>query len=137
MPSPRMTVQRAAIAECIREQSGFVSAQQLHEELSAQGQRIGLATVYRALQAMADDGELDLLRSDGETLYRRCATETHHHHLVCRSCGKTVEVSGEGVEKWAHHVAQQAGFVDVSHTLELVGLCAQCARTDASPSLGE
>ncbi len=129
MPNPRMTVQRAAISQAIAQQDGFVSAQQLHEALASEGTRIGLATVYRTLTSMAEEGELDTLRSDGETLYRRCESETHHHHLVCRKCGNTVEVSGAQAEAWAREVAAKAGFSDVVHTFELVGLCSQCAQT--------
>ena len=70
--------------------------------------------------------ELDVLRTeDGEAVYRRCST-THHHHLVCRSCGRTVEVEGPTVERWADSVADRHGFTDVSHTLEIFGTCPDC-----------
>lgn len=129
MPSPRMTSQRIAIASAIGGEPGFVSAQELHEKLADAGSKIGLATVYRTLSAMSDDGELDVLRTDTETLYRRCGTDTHHHHLVCRQCGKTIEVQGETVERWAQKIAADAGFSQISHTVELTGLCSNCAIT--------
>jgi Fur family ferric uptake transcriptional regulator len=72
------------------------------------------------------------LRTDpGETLYRRCSVG-HHHHLVCRGCGRAVEVDGPAVERWADRVAAEHGFADVSHTLEIVGTCAECAQSPAS-----
>ena len=75
---------------------------------------------------MAEAGELDVLRNaDGEAAYRRCSTG-HHHHLVCRSCGRTVEVSGPAVETWANAVAAEHGFRDVSHDLEIFGTCGDC-----------
>jgi Fur family ferric uptake transcriptional regulator len=84
--------------------------------------------VYNQLRALADAGEVDTLRtSDGETLYRRCGTG-HHHHLVCRDCGGTVEVEGPEVERWADRVAGRHGFVDIAHTVEIVGTCSACAR---------
>ena len=87
----RATRQRAAVAALLTESEEFRSAQDLHLLLRARGEAIGLTTVYRTLQSMADGGEVDVLRSgDGETVYRRCSTG-HHHHLVCRSCGRTVE----------------------------------------------
>ena len=122
----RKTPQRAAIAAHIATLPGFVSAQQLHEELARSGSRIGLATVYRNLQSLADDGALDVVYSEGQNLYRSCATHEHHPHLVCRVCGNAVEVSGAGVEKWARDVAAEAGYSDVSHTLELYGVCTNC-----------
>ncbi|MCU1587204.1 MAG: Fur family transcriptional regulator [Frankiales bacterium] len=121
------TRQRLAVAGALATVDGFASAQQLHEVLRRQGQSVGLTTVYRHLQALADAGEVDLLRTgEGESVYRRCAAPDHHHHLVCRSCGATVEVTGPVVESWAASVAQEHGFRDVSHTVEVFGTCARC-----------
>jgi Fur family ferric uptake transcriptional regulator len=124
----RMTPQRAAVAEVLGDTDEFRSAQQLHELLRRRGDRVGLATVYRTLQALADGGEVDVLRAeDGESLYRRCARREHHHHLVCRECGRTVEIDGPTVEAWASTVAAAHGFGDIEHTIELWGTCAECA----------
>lgn len=120
----RPTRQRAALAELMATTSQFLSAQELHSRLQARGASVGLATVYRNLQAMAADGDVDVLRTDdGEAAYRSCSTDSHHHHLVCRECGRTVEVEGPAVESWATEVARQHGFTDVTHTIELFGTC--------------
>jgi Fur family ferric uptake transcriptional regulator len=126
-PAPqRRTRQRVAVDEILAERPEFRSAQEIHDELRHRGDRVGLTTVYRTLQAMTDAGELDAIRTvDGETAYRRCSTG-HHHHLVCRACGRTVEVSGPAVEKWANAVAEQNGFREVSHDLEIFGTCDRC-----------
>ena len=126
VPGQRATRQRAAIADLLDELTDFRSAQEIHEELRRRGEGIGLTTVYRTLQALSDAGEIDVLRTGtGEASYRRCS-EHHHHHLVCRSCGKTVEVEGPAVEHWAERVALQHGFAEVSHTVEILGVCAVC-----------
>jgi Fur family transcriptional regulator, ferric uptake regulator len=126
VPGRRSTRQRAAVAELLEQVSDFRSAQELHEELRKRGQGIGLTTVYRTLQSLADAGEVDVLRTDsGEAVYRRCS-EHHHHHLVCRTCGRTVEVEGPAVEKWAERVAAENGFSEISHTVEVFGTCADC-----------
>lgn len=122
----RRTRQRAAVAAIVSERDEFKTAQQIHADLRSGGDSIGLTTVYRTLQSMAETGELDALRTgEGETAYRRCSGG-HHHHLVCRSCGRTVEVSGPAVERWADAVAQEHGFRDVSHDLEIFGTCGAC-----------
>ncbi|MFX4288058.1 Fur family transcriptional regulator [Janibacter sp. G349] len=122
----RPTRQRTAIEADIDRSDEFRSAQEVHASLVAGGDKIGLATVYRTLQAMVDEDALDSLRTDdGEIVYRRCSTG-HHHHLVCRDCGRTVEVEGPAVERWADKVSAEHGFTDVSHTLELFGRCADC-----------
>ncbi|PFG41295.1 Fur family zinc uptake regulator [Georgenia soli] len=124
----RMTRQRSAVSDLLGRTEDFRSAQQLHEMLRSSGSTVGLATVYRTLQSLAEAGQVDVLRTgDGEALYRRCARQTHHHHLVCRECGRTVEIEGETVERWAAKVAQDNGFVDVDHTAELFGTCSVCA----------
>lgn len=126
--APRSTRQQAAVRAILDDVDEFRSAQQLHALLQRQGQSIGLATVYRALARMVDEGAVDaLMRDDGETLYRRCSTG-HHHHLVCRRCGRTVEVEGPAVETWARTVATGHGFQEVSHTVEVFGLCPECAN---------
>ncbi|MBB3674982.1 Fur family transcriptional regulator [Modestobacter versicolor] len=126
----RNTRQRAAVNAVFDELEGFHSAQEVHARMRAAGDSIGLSTVYRAVQALVDDGELDSIRTDGgESIYRRCSTR-HHHHLVCRSCGRTEEVEGPTVERWADRVAAEHGFVDVRHTLEIFGTCQACHRAD-------
>ncbi len=128
VPGRRSTRQRTAVAELLEQLSDFRSAQELHEELRKRGQGIGLTTVYRTLQSLADAGEIDVLRTDnGEAVYRRCS-DHHHHHLVCRNCGRTVEVEGPAVEKWAERVAAENDFSEVSHTVEVFGTCAACTR---------
>jgi Fur family ferric uptake transcriptional regulator len=122
----RPTRQRRAIAQVLTTFSDFRSAQQIHELLARKGDSVGLATVYRTLQLMAETGEVDLLRSeDGEAIYRRCS-DAHHHHLVCRGCGATVEVDGPAVERWTSAIAQDHGFTEVSHSLEIFGTCPAC-----------
>jgi Fur family transcriptional regulator, ferric uptake regulator len=122
----RATKQRAAIADLLDSLEEFKSAQELHDELRRRGENIGLTTVYRTLQTMSTANQVDTLRTDtGESVYRRCSTH-HHHHLVCRSCGATVEVEGPEVETWATEVAARHGFVDVSHTIEIFGTCRAC-----------
>ena len=127
----RSTRQRAAISALLDKLDDFRSAQELHDELRRRGEGIGLTTVYRTLQQMATAGVVDALRTDtGEAVYRRCSDD-HHHHLVCRACGSTVEVQGDQVETWATEVAREHGFSDVSHTIEIFGLCSTCTSAQS------
>lgn len=139
--SQRTTKQGGAVREALRSLDGFHSAQDVYAAMRAAGDSVGLATVYRHLQGLSDAGEADVIRTtSGETTYRLCGESAaegpahHHHHLVCRSCGKAVDVEGKAVEAWAAQVAVDAGFTDVDHTVEIFGTCAECAtrRSDAS-----
>ncbi|MCL2849266.1 MAG: transcriptional repressor [Micrococcales bacterium] len=128
MIGQRTTRQRTAIAALLDEIDEFRSAQQLHALLADRGTHVGLATVYRTLGAMADADELDALRTDsGQWLYRRCERQ-HHHHLVCRRCGATVEVTGPALESLVRTIATDHGYTDVTHTLELFGTCSRCTQ---------
>jgi Fur family transcriptional regulator, ferric uptake regulator len=133
-PRIRVTRQGEAIDAMLRTADGFRTAQDLYGELRAQGSSVGLTTVYRHLKVLADAGEIDVVhRPDGEAQYRLCfptktdrsAPPDHHHHLVCRVCGRAVEVDGPEVEQWAERVAKAAGYTQISHTVEVFGLCPQ------------
>jgi Fur family transcriptional regulator, ferric uptake regulator len=125
----RHTRQRGEVLALLREVEGFHSAQHLHQMLLARKARVGLTTVYRTLQMLVEAGEVDSTRlPGGEQLFRRCSQSKHHHHLVCRECGRTAEVAGPAVERWADQVAAQHGFTDVGHTLEIFGVCAECSH---------
>jgi Fur family ferric uptake transcriptional regulator len=131
-PRERSTRQKRALAALLAGSSGFRSAQDLFTELRGRGENVGLTTVYNQLGALAEAGEVDAVRTEtGEVLYRQCATANHHHHLLCRRCGRTIEVEGPEVEEWADRVAAVHGFADVAHTVEVVGTCADCAGSAA------
>jgi Fur family transcriptional regulator, ferric uptake regulator len=119
----RSSSKRDAILTVLEQSDGFLSAQDIHTALRNEGLKVGLATVYRTLQALTDSDDLDVMRTEsGEATYRSCSA-SHHHHLVCRQCGKTVEVKGPTVERWADSTASKHGFRDVSHTVEIFGVC--------------
>lgn len=123
----RMTRQRLAVLDLLADQTDFRSAHQIHDDLAERGKSVGLATVYRTLQSLVESGQVDTLRNEGEITYRKCRRAAHHHHLVCRSCGLTVEFQGDVVESWARELAARNGFIQVEHTLEFFGLCEKCA----------
>lgn len=132
MAAQRNTWQRERVRDALADARGFVSAQSLHAALRDENTGIGLATVYRALAGLAAAGEADSLQSpEGEALYRACSMSGHHHHLICRSCGLTVEIEATAVEQWAHDTAARHGFRDAEHVVDIFGLCASCATGKA------
>jgi Fur family ferric uptake transcriptional regulator len=122
----RSTRQRSAVAALLNELEDFHTAQDIHALLRTRGEAIGLTTVYRCLQLLADANEVDVFRTDdGVTAYRRCSP-SHHHHLVCRNCGRTIEVDGPAVERWAKDISAAHGFLAVEHKVEVIGTCSDC-----------
>ena len=133
----RATRQGEAVREALRVAGGFRSAQDVYATLRGEGGSVGLSTVYRHLQNLVEDGVVDVIHTaDGEATYRFCgdtATGHHHHHLVCRQCGRTEEIEGRAIERWAGEVADQYGFTEVDHTVELFGVCPSCS---SAPPVG-
>jgi Fur family transcriptional regulator, ferric uptake regulator len=129
----RNTWQREAVRGALDARDDFVSAQTLHIGMRETGSPIGLTTVYRALSDLAEAGDADSLQSpSGESLYRACRTSQHHHHLICRSCGRTVEIEASEIEDWAAAVAARNGFSDPRHVVDVFGLCAACQAAGRS-----
>ncbi len=126
--SQRMTWQRRAVLDELAEDTTFRSAQQIHSAITSTGRDVGLATVYRNLQRLGAQENVDVvLSSDGETLYRLCEESTHHHHLVCEQCGATEEVMTPQLEEAIDSLARQHGYSLRRHKVELYGLCPTCA----------
>ena len=124
----RQTKQRDLVVTALTKARGFVSAQALHASMTHSGSTISLATVYRALTDMVGEGDVDsLLSLEGENLYRACSSNGHHHHLMCRECGATVEIDAKPIEEWSRAQAAAYDFTDVEHVVDIFGLCSQCA----------
>ena len=131
MATSRTTRQRTQILEALKDASGAVSAQELFVDLRGAGTPVALATVYRQLQRLADEGEVDrLTRDSGEQAFRVCSGG-HHHHLICDACGRVEEVRDCRLEEWAATVGREHGFTRVQHAAEFRGLCDDCAAKPA------
>lgn len=127
----RNTRQSGAVKNALVEAGGFRTAQDVYATLRAQGEPVGLSTIYRHLQAFADDGVVDVIHTpEGESTYRYCGKggQAHHHHLVCRECGRAEEIEGRAVERWAAAMADKFGYTEVDHTVEIFGRCGDCSR---------
>src|ERR687895_189893 len=96
-------------SDALRGREEAITAQDLHGELRAAGEPVGLTTVYRTLASLADAGLLDAFPRDGEQAFRLCS-DAHHHHLICEACNKVEEITAEEVERWVDAVASRRGF---------------------------
>jgi Fur family ferric uptake transcriptional regulator len=128
----RATRQRATVLDALRGRPDAITAQDLHGELRAGGEPVGLTTVYRTLASLADAGLLDAIPRDGEQAFRLCS-EDHHHHLICESCDRVDEIAADEVERWVDAVASRRGFHVTGHRADIFGLCAGCAASSDRP----
>jgi Fur family ferric uptake transcriptional regulator len=122
----RPTRQRLLVLETLAAEPHDATAQEIHARLRARGERVGLATVYRALAILREKDVVDeLVHHAGETCYRLCSPG-HHHHLVCSSCHRVEELEGCEIDSWVAKTSKRHGFRHASHTVEVVGVCADC-----------
>ena len=106
----RNTKQKELIHDALKASDEFISAQDLHRKLEDEDVKVGLATVYRQLNALAEAGEADTVRLEGQQLFRLCGDDGHHHHLVCTNCGKTVEIESPS-ETWLRGISTKYGSI--------------------------
>lgn len=123
----RPTRQRLEILAELAREPDDVTAQALWRRLRGRRRsQIGLATVYRTLALLNAQGVIDSLsHHGGEQCYRLCS-DVHHHHLVCSSCHRVVEIEECGLDGWLRSVSARHGFVPTDHRVEITGLCAGC-----------
>lgn len=126
----RNSARRTRILEHLQDVDRFLSSQEIHKQLKSQGQSLGLATVYRQLEILVEEGQLDSIVSPkGEKLFRHCGVdEDHHHHIICRKCGLTKQIEISEVEEMAELAGRKYKFSDVTHSLEIFGLCEKCSK---------
>ena len=122
----RVTKQRKAMLEVLSASENPMSAEETHKHLSAGV--CDLVTVYRSLEQLERAGVVQLgVRENGTKVYCLSHGNDHHHHLSCRSCGRTERVDvcmGEELEK----IGKSFGFSELSHVMELFGLCPECSN---------
>ncbi|MGN6688699.1 MAG: Fur family transcriptional regulator [Actinomycetales bacterium] len=124
-----MTHVPGAVQDVLVAQRRFLTAAEVQAALATRGQAAATSSVYRVLTRLADAGQVDkVLGEDGQTRYRACVADDHHHHLLCRSCGATEELVHPDLEAWAQRTAAEHGFALETDVLELIGLCRSCRR---------
>lgn len=130
----RVTRQRLRVLEALIAEPNDATAQDIYESLRKRREPIGLATVYRALALLTEQGVVDaLMHRPGEVCYRLCSAG-HHHHLTCSECHQVVELGDCELEPWLANLGGVHGFTVTSHAIEVAGICADCAKTAAKPS---
>jgi len=133
----RGTTQRSAVLATLGSSGRFRTAQEIYSELRQSGARVGLTTVYRHLQKLADSGVIHAVQTASrQTAYRQCSTTAPHHHLICVGCGAGIEITGTEMDDWVESQAVRLGYSDVSHSLEIRGLCPACARASSTRTTG-
>lgn len=132
----RITGARRVLSEAVAEHAGHFTAEQVLAASRRRGHPVGRATVFRSLETMAGLGLIERVDlPSGEHAYVACQPASHHHHVVCSRCGRSIEVGDIGLDPVLDRVARSTGFRIDSHRLELFGLCEQCRAGTATASV--
>jgi Fur family ferric uptake transcriptional regulator len=124
----RRGLARARVIDFLDAQDCCVGAQELHRELVSRGEQVGLASVYRVLDVLAEKRlvqRVDL--GDGVTRFEpiRDAVE-HHHHIVCDDCGRIEPFADQRLERVLRDVEERSGYAVAGHDIVLRGACSAC-----------
>ena len=130
-----MGAARAAVIEYLDEQQCCRGAQEIHEALAARGSTVGLASVYRALDVLAQLKLVHRIDVDGTACFEPAdPSGEHHHHAICDRCGKMDAFEDPELERLIDDVADRLGYAVGGHDIVLRGACPDCARGPARSS---
>lgn len=133
----RLTPQRQAVLDALRETVEWCTAIDLFQRLRGGGSAVGLATIYRTLRALVRANLVDAVRDEaGRQLFHARPPDHSHYHLVCRVCGRTIQVDVEQVVRWAAETAARHGFSASEPLIRLTGRCPLCTSASDPPSTG-
>ena len=123
----RPPAHRDTLVALMAEHKSFRSAAQLHDELHDRGQWVGIATIYRLLEAMTQSGEVDRITDRRGARYRLCSSNAEHHcPLICSTCDTAIEADGTDLIEWANAAAAEHGFSDAHVKATVIGTCPRC-----------
>lgn len=126
-----ITRQRVLVAEVLLASEDHPSVEQLRRRLVERGEHVGMATLYRTVDALVKSGlvrERDF--GEGFKRFEPARESSEHAHLVCDRCGAVVEFSNERLERMLRMTADEYRFHYERHRVEIHGVCADCRRRD-------
>lgn len=130
----KVTTQRVDILEALEERPDkHLTAEEIYEIVREKNPEIGLATVYRTIQLLAELNLIDKLNlGDGFVRYEIGSTDDekkthHHHHLICLGCGNVLTFQGDLLDTLENQIQKTMGFEVVDHEVKMYGYCKSCA----------
>ena len=125
----RQTAGRREILAAIDGMNGHFDPQTLHDRLRAKGSKVSRASIYRTIPILVAQGVInEVEKTEKHAHYEKTIGKAHHDHLICLSCGRTIEFCSPTIEMLQNEVCQHAAFEGVRHTLEIMGYCKECRR---------
>jgi Fur family ferric uptake transcriptional regulator len=120
---------RSAVIELLGRQHCCLTAQEIFDGLRGEGRRVGIASIYRALDQLTRDGFVQRVEIGDDTSRFEPAHSggEHHHHLVCDDCGKVEAFEDDELERALRKVERRTGYSVAGHDVVLRGACETCS----------
>ena len=132
----KVTPKRIAIIEILMKEPGYLSPEEIWRKMKIQFNRIGLPTVYRNLEELADGNIISKITHPNRQLYYFfCGNNEHHHHFVCLSCRNVDDINFCAIHELRKEVKKKLNAQVVSHILQVNGLCKECLRKKVKEDL--
>ncbi len=129
----KRTAQRDLILDVFLRTEEHLSSEDLYRLVKQEDPSIGQTTVYRTLKLLTEAGLAREVRfGDGRTRYEHNYKHPHHDHMICTSCGKTIEFFSADLERLQDKIAARHKFEITHHTLRMFGYCADCRDAAAT-----
>jgi Fe2+ or Zn2+ uptake regulation protein len=125
-----LTNQRQLLLKLMRDAEGHIDAKELYRRASAKDESISPATVYRTLNLFKELGLVDEMRLGKVRCYYEVRQSSEHQHLVCKGCGKVMEIQNPYFNKLVGAVRKEHGFRVTKAELYLEGYCPECEDKD-------
>jgi Fur family transcriptional regulator, ferric uptake regulator len=121
------TKPREQISQILRDEPRFLTAAEIHRRLDLASAKVSLSTVYRTLDHLVAKGAVtSRVDAEGEASFMHCEPLRHHHHAICRTCGRVVDLDCDAAEQFAAALRERHGFELDGHAMEFFGRCSQC-----------
>ena len=127
----RLTAARRAVVEIMAQSRHAITPIEIYDEAHAAHPALGLVTVYRTLEALAEQGLIQRVHQPQGCQAFIPAPTGHQHLLLCRQCGQAALFEGDDLEKLIRSIARKTGFQITEHWLQLFGLCPNCRNGQA------
>ena len=128
----KVTKQRIAIIKILENAKEPITAEEIYDQLESK-ELLNYSTVYRTLNTLSDKGAIIKTGEPGGKMYFQLKGHHHAHELECLACHKHIVIDACPVEAFSRAVSKETGFVVKEHSLQIKGLCAECAEHDHQP----
>ena len=132
----KVTPKRIAIIEILVKEPGYLSPEEIWRKMKGQFSRIGLPTVYRNLEELAEGNIISKITHPNRQLYYFfCGNNEHHHHFVCLSCRNVDDINFCAIHELQKEVRNKLKAQVLSHVLQVNGLCKDCLKKKGKEDL--